>query len=71
MKAINKVVENNGDFIGTYRENVIRVICNYSTKGFTTECDEQIDALQKQMLVRIEDNARQGTVSEEFDEAYR
>ena len=71
MKAINKVVENNGDFIGTFRENVIRVIGNYSTKGVTTEYDEQIDALQKQMLTLIEDNARQGAVSEEFDEAYR
>lgn len=71
MKAINKVVENNGDFIGTFRENVIRVIGNYSTKGVTTEYDDQIDALQKQMLTLIEDNARQGAVSEEFDEAYR
>ena len=71
MKAINKVVENNGDFIGTFRENVIRVIGNHSTKGVTTEYDDQIDALQKQMLTLIEDNARQGAVSEEFDEAYR
>lgn len=71
MKAINKVVENNGDFIGTFRENVIRVIGNYSTKGVTTEYDDQIDALQKQMLTLIEDNARQGAISEEFDEAYR
>ncbi|MBS7527122.1 recombinase family protein [Fusibacter paucivorans] len=71
MKAINNVVENNGDFIGTFRENVIRVIGNYSTKGVTTEYDDQIDALQKQMLSLIEDNARQGAVSEEFDEAYR
>lgn len=71
MKAINKVVENNGDFIGTFRENVIRVIGNYSTKGVTTEYDDQIDSLQKQMLALIEDNARQGAVSEEFDEAYR
>lgn len=71
MKAINKVVENNGDFIGTFRENVIRVIGNYSTKGITTEYDKQIDVLQKQMLTLIEDNARQGAVSEEFDEAYR
>ena len=71
MKAINKVVENNGDFIGIFRENVIRVIGNYSTKGVTTEYDDQIDALQKQMLTLIEDNARQGAVSEEFDEAYR
>lgn len=71
MNAINKIVENNGDFIGTFRENVIRVIGNYSTKGVTTEYDEQIEKLQKQMLALIEDNAKQGAVSEEFDEVYR
>ena len=71
MNSINKIVENNGDFIGTFRENVIRVIGSYSTKGVTTEYDEQIEKLQKQMLALIEDNAKQGAVSEEFDEVYR
>ena len=71
MKAINKVVENSGDFIETFRENVIRVIGNYSTQGVTTEYDDQIDELQKQMLKLIEENARQGAVSDEFDDAYK
>lgn len=71
MKAINKVVENNGEFIGTFRENVIRVIGNYSTQGIPTEYDEQIEELQKQMLKLIEENARQGAVSEDFDGAYK
>lgn len=71
MKAINKVVQNNGEFIGTFRENVIRVIGNHSTKGASAEYDEQIDTLQKRMLKLIEDNAKQGSVSEEFDEIYR
>ena len=71
MKAINKVVENSGDFIETFRENVIRVIGNYSTQGVSTEYDEQIDQLQKQMLKLIEDNAKQGAVSDEFDDAYK
>lgn len=71
MKAINKVVENSGDFIETFRENVIRVIGNYSTQGVSTEYDDQIDELQKQMLKLIEDNARQGAVSDEFDDAYK
>lgn len=71
MNAINDVVENSGDFIEAFRENVIRVIGNYSTEGITTEYDEQIDVLQKQMLKLIEDNAKQGAVSEDFDEAYR
>jgi site-specific DNA recombinase len=71
MKAINKVVENNGDFIGTFRENVIRVIGNYSTQGISTEYDEQIEKLQKQMLKLIEDNVKQGAVSESFDNTYK
>lgn len=71
MKAINKVVENNGDFIGTFRENVIRVIGNYSTQGITTEYDEQIEKLQKQMLKLIEDNAKQRAISENFDNTYK
>lgn len=71
MKAINKVVESNGDFIGTFRENVIRVIGNYSTQGITTEYDEQIEKLQKQMLKLIEDNAKQGAISDNFDNTYK
>ncbi|MEL5899270.1 recombinase family protein [Clostridium sporogenes] len=71
MKAINNVVENTGEFIGTFRENVIRVIGNYSIQGVTTEYDEQIEKLQHQMLTLIENNAKQGVVSEEFDEEYK
>lgn len=71
MKSINNVVENTGEFIGTFRENVIRVIGNYSTQGATTEYDEQIEKLQQQMLTLIENNAKQGAVSEEFDEEYK
>jgi len=40
MNAINDVVENSGDFIEAFRENVIRVIGNYSTEGITTEYDD-------------------------------
>ncbi len=55
----------------SFRENVIRVIGNYSTQGVTTEYDEQIEELQHQMLTLIENNAKQGAVSEEFDEEYK
>ena len=71
MTAINSVVKNTGEFIGTFRENVIRVIGNYSTQGVTTEYDEQIEKLQQQMLTLIEDNAKQGAISEDFDEEYK
>jgi len=71
MTAINNVVENNGDFIGAFRENVIRVIGGYSTKDIPTEYDEQIESLQKEMLALIEENARQGAVAEDFDSEYK
>lgn len=70
MTAINSVVENEGDFVGAFRENVIRVIGNYSTKSVPTEYDEKIDKLQGEMLALIEENAKKGIVTEDFDEQY-
>lgn len=71
MQAINNVVENSGEFIDAFRENVIRVIGNYSTQGVTTEYDQQIEKLQHQMLTLIENNAKEGAVSEEVDGEYK
>lgn len=71
MTAINSVVENRGEFVGAFRENVIRVIGSYSTKNVTTEYDGQIEKLQADMLSLIEENARQGAVTEDFDERYK
>ncbi|WP_024345874.1 recombinase family protein [Lacrimispora indolis] len=71
MTAINSVVENEGDFVGAFRENVIRVIGNYSTKSVPTEYDEKIDKLQSKMLALIEENAKKGIVTEDFDEQYQ
>ena len=71
MIAINNVVENKGKFIGAFRENVIRVIGDYSTKGISTDFDEKIESLQKEMLSLIEENAKQGAVAEDFDDEYK
>lgn len=71
MTAINSVVENRGEFVGAFRENVIRVIGNYSTKNISTEYDEQIEKLQGRMLTLIEHHAKKGTVMEDFDEQYQ
>jgi len=70
MTAINSVVENRGEFIGAFRENVIRVIGSYSTKNVPTEYDGQIEKLQSEMLALIEENARKGSITEDFDEQY-
>jgi site-specific DNA recombinase len=70
MTAINSVVENHGEFVGAFRENVIRVIGSYSTKNMTTEYDGQIEKLQGKMLALIEENAKQGSIKVDFDEQY-
>jgi len=71
MTAINSVVENRGDFVGAFRENVIQVIGSYSTKNVTTEYDEQITKLQGEMLTLIEENAKMGSITDDFDEQYQ
>lgn len=71
MIAINNVVENKGKFIGAFRENVIRVIGDYSTKGISTDFDEKIESLQKEMLSLIEENAKKGALAEDFDDEYK
>ncbi len=71
MTAINNIVENKGEFIGAFRENVIRVIGDYSTKDIPTEYDKKIESLQKEMLSLIEENAKQGALAEDFDDEYK
>ncbi len=71
MTAINSVVDNRGDFVGAFRENVIQVIGSYSTKNVPTEYDEQIKKLQGEMLTLIEENAKMGSITEDFDEQYQ
>lgn len=71
MTAINSVVDNRGDFVGAFRENVIQVIGSYSTKNVPTEYDEQITKLQGDMLTLIEENAKKGSVTDAFDEQYQ
>lgn len=71
MAAINSVVENRSEFVGAFRENVIRVIGSHSAKNVPTEYDGQIEKLQAEMLALIEENARKGSITEDFDEQYR
>lgn len=71
MTAINSVVENRGEFVGAFRENVIQVIGSYSTKNIPTEYDGQIEKLQGEMLALIEENAKKGSLTEDFDEQYQ
>jgi len=71
MTAVNSVVENREEFVGAFRENVIRIIGSYTTKNIPTEYDEKIEKLQGQLLNLIEENAKQGAINEDFDTQYQ
>lgn len=71
MMPIRSVVESKEDFIGAFRENIIRVIGGYSTSDTPTEYDEQIELLIKGMLTIIEENTKQGAVVKKFDDEYK
>ncbi|PWJ76615.1 zinc ribbon domain-containing protein [Murimonas intestini] len=71
MAAINSVVEDQGEFVQAFRENVIRIIGSYSPKSEPTEYDEQIEQLQQRMMALIEDSAKAECADEMFDKEYR
>lgn len=64
------MVEDQGEFVPAFRENVIRVIGSYSATTELTEYDEPIEVLEQQLLDLIEESARSQTVEEEFDQKY-
>lgn len=70
MAAINSVVEDQGEFVQVFRENVIRIIGSYSPKSEPTEYDEQIEQLQQKMMALIEDSAKSECADELFDKEY-
>jgi DNA invertase Pin-like site-specific DNA recombinase len=71
MTAINNVVEDHGEFVQAFRENVIRIIGSYSAKAEPTEYDEQIVQLQQKMMKLIEDSAKAECADDTFDKEYR
>lgn len=71
MTAINNVVEDQGEFVQAFRENVIRIIGSYSTQAVPSEYDVQIEQLQRKMMQLIEDSAKAANADEQFDQEYR
>jgi hemoglobin-like flavoprotein len=71
MTAINSVVEDQGEFVQAFRENVIRIIGNYSAQVEPTQYDEQIEQLQQEMMRLIEDSAKTECADDAFDKEYR
>ena len=71
MEAINRITCNDGDFVGAFRQNVIRVIGSYSGEQEPDEFDEKVKEKQEEMVALIAENARVGSYTDEFDERYR
>jgi len=71
MTAINNVVEDQGEFVQAFRENVIRIIGSYSAQAEPTEYDEQIEQLQQEMMKLIEESAKTECADDTFDKEYR
>ncbi len=71
MSAINRITCNEGDFVGAFRQNVIRVIGNYGLEQEPDEYDDKIKAKQEEMVALIVENAKEGSYTDEFDERYR
>ncbi len=71
MEAIHRITRNEGDFVGAFRQNVIRVIGSYGREQQSDEYSDQIKAKQEEMVALIAENAKVGDYTQEFDEQYR
>lgn len=65
------VTRNGGDFVGAFRQNVIRVIGSYGREQQPDEYTGRIKAKQEEMVALIVENAKTGAYTQEFDERYR
>lgn len=71
MEAIHRITRNDGDFVGDFRQNVIRVIDSYGKEQEPDEYEDKIKAKQQEMVALIAENAKTGSYTQEFDERYR
>ena len=71
MEAIHRITRNDGDFVGAFRQNVIRVLGNYGKEQEPDEYEDKIKAKQQEMVALIAENAKTGSYTQEFDERYR
>lgn len=71
MEAIHRITRNEGDFVGAFRQNVIRVIGSYGREQQPDEYTDRIKAKQEEMVALIAENAKTGAYTQAFDERYR
>lgn len=71
MEAIHRITRGEGEFVGAFRQNVIRVVGSYGGEHVPDEYDEKIKEKQDEMVALIAENAKEGAYTDEFDERYR
>ena len=71
MTAIDSAMEDQGEFVQAFRENVIRITGSYSQTAESTEYDSQIEEIQQKMMKLIEHSAKLESADEVFDKKYR
>lgn len=71
MESINRITRGDGEFVGAFRQNVIRVIGSYDREQEPDEYNEKIKEKEEEMVVLIAENAKVGSYTDEFDERYR
>lgn len=71
MESINRITKDDGEFVGAFRQNVIRVIGSYDREQEPDEYNEKIKEKEEEMVVLIAENAKVGSYTDEFDERYR
>ncbi|SFR78090.1 Site-specific recombinase [Anaeromicropila populeti] len=71
METIHRIVSNEGEFVGAFRQDVIRVIGSYGQSKEPDEYDAKIREKQEEMVALIAENAKAGSYSEAFDKRYQ
>lgn len=71
MRAIQQIAAGNGDFVGAFRQNIIRVIGSYGNTEEKDEYDDMIKVKQDEMVALITENAQTGVYNEWFDKRYK
>lgn len=71
MEALHRIVQDDGEFVDAFRQNVIRVLGSHGSKKENSEFDDKISEKQNEMLKLIEENAKQGSYNDKFDAKYR
>ena len=58
METIHRITRNDGDFVGAFRHNVIRVIGSHGKEQESDEYGDKIKAKQQEMVALIAENAK-------------